>query len=241
MNLVELKGVGRRYDMGDVAVHALKDVNLVIERGESVAIMGPSGSGKSTLLGILGCLDPPTTGIYRLAGEDTGGKRPAQLADLRCRRIGFVFQSFNLLVRLTAVENVELPLAYAGMAPSERRKQALSVLGLVGLADRVSHFPNQLSGGQQQRVAIARSLVNNPDMLLADEPTGALDTATGREILAMLNAVNKRGTAVVVVTHDPTVAANMRRTIALADGVIRSDRPNLPPAPSGAVAGTIGP
>ncbi|MFN7089209.1 MAG: ABC transporter ATP-binding protein [Allorhizobium sp.] len=228
MSLVELKAIGRRYNMGDVAVHALKDVNLTIERGESVAIMGPSGSGKSTLLGILGCLDPPTNGIYRLAGEETGGKSCAQLADLRCRRIGFVFQSFNLLARLTAVENVELPLAYAGMPPGERRQRAMSVLGMVGLSDRVSHFPNQLSGGQQQRVAIARSLVNSPDMLLADEPTGALDTKTGREILAMLNAVNKRGTAVVVVTHDPNVAANMRRTIALADGVIRSDHPNLP-------------
>ncbi|MDX8437570.1 ABC transporter ATP-binding protein [Mesorhizobium abyssinicae] len=223
MSLATLRGIGKQYDMGENPVHAIREISMNIDAGEAVAIVGPSGSGKSTLLGILGCLDPATRGTYRLADQDVGAMSRAELAEFRCRRIGFVFQNFNLLPKLTALENVELPLAYAGLKSSLRGERARAILDRVGLADRRSHFPNQLSGGQQQRVAIARALVNEPDLVLADEPTGALDTATGREILSILQDVNADGTTVMIVTHDLNVAATMRRTIALADGRIRSD------------------
>jgi putative ABC transport system ATP-binding protein len=223
MALVRFRGISKRYNVGDFAVHALREVSLEIEAGEAVAIMGPSGSGKSTLLGILGCLDSPTGGSYALGGDEVGRMSAAALADLRCRRFGFVFQNFNLLPRLNALENVELPLAYARQRPRVRRAKAADMLRLVGLGDRMAHFPSQLSGGQQQRVAIARALVNDPALILADEPTGALDTATGREILDLLHEVNAKGTTVVVVTHDASVANAMRRTITLADGRIKSD------------------
>lgn len=223
MPLIVLDGIGKRYDVGEVAVDALRNVSLAIEPGETVAIMGASGSGKSTLLGLLGCLDAPTIGSYRLSGEEVGRMSAARLADVRCRRIGFVFQGFNLLPRLTAIENVELPLAYAEEPAHSRRNKAGAMLKRVGLADRMNHFPSQLSGGQQQRVAIARALVNSPDLILADEPTGALDSATGREILDILGTINADGTALVIVTHDPGVASAMRRTLTLKDGSIDGD------------------
>jgi putative ABC transport system ATP-binding protein len=224
MPLIDLRGVGKRYDLGEVAVDALRDVSLTIEAGEAVAVMGPSGSGKSTLLGILGALDAPTVGSYRLGGEDLSGMSNTELAAVRCRRIGFVFQGFNLLPRLTAIENVELPLAYAGEAPRQRRAKAADMLERVGLADRMRHRPSQLSGGQQQRVAIARALVNTPDLILADEPTGALDSATGAEILDLLLEFNREDKALCVVTHDPAIAGMMRRVISLRDGRIEADR-----------------
>ena len=223
MALVVFDRISKRYDVGDIAVNALRDISLEISLGSSLAIMGPSGSGKSTLLGILGCLDTPTSGRYLLAGEDVARMSPAGLAELRCRRFGFVFQNFNLLPRLTALENVEMPLAYAGQRQRARRFKATEMLKRVGLAERMTHYPSQLSGGQQQRVAIARALVNQPDLILADEPTGALDSATGQEILDLLDEVNAEGTTVVVVTHDKNVASAMRRTITLSDGCIGAD------------------
>ncbi|MCA1490578.1 ABC transporter ATP-binding protein [Ensifer sp. NBAIM29] len=223
MPLIRLDRIGRCYGGSDAPVQALSDVSLEIVAGDSVAIMGPSGSGKSTLLGILGCLDTPSSGSYLLREEEVGRMSKPELAELRCRRFGFVFQNFNLLPRLTALENVELPLAYARQRPGLRRAKATTALRLVGLADRMSHYPNQLSGGQQQRVAIARALVNEPDLILADEPTGALDTMTGREILSLLDEVNAAGTTVVIVTHDRDIAETMRRTITLTDGRITSD------------------
>ncbi|GLQ55265.1 ABC transporter ATP-binding protein [Devosia nitrariae] len=223
MALIALEGIGKRYDLGEVAIDALRDVSLTIDEGEAVAIMGPSGSGKSTLLAILGCLDPPTIGSYRLGGDEVGKMSAAALAAIRCRRIGFVFQGFNLLPRLTAIENVELPLAYAGLPPRKRREKAAATLERLGLSERMNHLPNQLSGGQQQRVAIARSLVNDPDLILADEPTGALDTRTGNEILEVLEGINAGGTALVVVTHDVSVADRLRRRIALKDGRVGKD------------------
>ena len=224
MSLILLEGIGKRYHLGEVAVDALRDVSLEIAAGEAVAIMGPSGSGKSTLLGVLGCLDAPTMGSYRLGGEEVGKLSTAEIAAVRCKRIGFVFQGFNLLPRLNAIENVELPLAYADVPRRTRRDLAAAVLKRVGLGDRMKHLPSQLSGGQQQRVAIARALVNAPSLILADEPTGALDSATGREILQILNEINAAGrTALVIVTHDPGVADTMRRRIVLKDGRIHSD------------------
>tara|TARA_R100000935_G_scaffold22516_1_gene41431 strand:- start:1666 stop:2385 length:720 start_codon:yes stop_codon:yes gene_type:complete len=229
MSLLVLNGIGRSYALGETTVHAVREVSLQVDAGESVAVIGPSGSGKSTLLGILGCLDLPSTGNYHLAGQDVGKMSRAELAALRCRRIGFVFQNFNLLPRLTALENVQLPLAYAGHRASQSRDRALEMLGRVGLSDRTAHYPPQLSGGQQQRVAIARALVNRPDVLLADEPTGALDTATGAEILAILEEINAEGTTVMIVSHDTKVAATMKRTITLGDGHVVSDRARSEP------------
>ncbi|WP_324765383.1 ABC transporter ATP-binding protein (plasmid) [Sinorhizobium meliloti] len=223
MAIIRLDRISKRYGVGSMPVHALRNISLEISAGDSVAIMGASGSGKSTLLGLLGCLDTPTTGSYHLAGQEVGVMPKQALAQTRCRRIGFVFQSFNLLPRSTAIENVELPLVYAGLRPSARRALAMAALERVGLTDRTLHYPNQLSGGQQQRVAIARALVNEPDLILADEPTGALDSATGREILQLLHQVNALGTTVIVVTHDRNVASGMRRTITLADGRITAD------------------
>ncbi|MGE5061511.1 MAG: ABC transporter ATP-binding protein [Betaproteobacteria bacterium] len=210
--------------MGDVEVHALRGVNLTIEQGEFVAIMGASGSGKSTIMNIIGCLDRPTAGAYFLEGEDVSALSPDQWAHIRNRKIGFVFQGFNLLQRTTALENVELPMMYNGLGSKERRERALEMLGLVGLAERSHHLPNQLSGGQQQRVAIARSLVNHPSLLLADEPTGNLDTKTSKEIMELFQNLNTReGITIVLVTHEPDIADYAKRRIVFRDGLIISD------------------
>jgi putative ABC transport system ATP-binding protein len=205
----------------EIAVRAVNGVSFTIEAGEFVAIMGPSGSGKSTLMHVLGCLDRLTSGVYRIGGEDVSGMNETQLAGVRNRRIGFVFQAFYLLPRETALENVELPLLYAG--DRNHRRKALDALDRVGLSDRGHHLPNQLSGGQKQRVAVARALVTRPNLLMADEPTGALDTHTGHEILELLESLNRDGTTLVVVTHDPSVAHRTRRAILLRDGVIEAD------------------
>jgi putative ABC transport system ATP-binding protein len=215
-SLVDIRGVSKVYGKGDVAVHALDNVSLTIEPGEFVAVMGPSGSGKSTLMHILGCLDVPTSGQYLFAGERVETMDEGQLADLRNRRIGFVFQQFQLLNSLPAWRNVELPLLYR--SATDRRGLAIDVLGRVGLGDRVEHRPTELSGGQQQRVAIARALVTNPDVILADEPTGNLDSASSREILDMLVALNASGRTVILITHDPSIAAVAGRQCAMRDG-----------------------
>jgi len=208
------------YKMGDVEVNALCGVSLQIDRGEVVSIMGPSGSGKSTLMNILGCLDLPTTGEYYLDGERVSDLKDDQLADIRNRKVGFVFQSFNLLSRTTALANVELPLRYAGLV-AERRQRATEALHAVGLSDRMQHKPTELSGGQQQRVAIARALVNNPAIIMADEPTGNLDSKVGKEIMSLLLDLNaKKGTTLIIITHDPTIAAQTQRAIHLRDGEI---------------------
>ncbi|HEY8755277.1 MAG TPA: ABC transporter ATP-binding protein [Candidatus Dormibacteraeota bacterium] len=215
-SLVDIRDVSKVYGIGDVAVHALDSVSLTIEAGEFVAVMGPSGSGKSTLMHILGCLDVPTSGQYLFAGERVETMGEDQLADLRNRRIGFVFQQFQLLNSLPAWRNVELPLLYR--TATDRRALAVDVLDRVGLGDRVEHRPTELSGGQQQRVAIARALVTNPDVILADEPTGNLDSASSREILEMLVALNVSGRTVILITHDPSVAAVASRQCVMRDG-----------------------
>ncbi len=233
--IVRLEGVGKDYVSGPEIVHALRGVSLELSRGELVAIIGASGSGKSTLMNILGCLDRPTRGRYELAGLDVTSQDADARAIVRNRLIGFVFQSFNLLPRTSALENVELPLLYRGVARRERRRRALEALGRVGLEDRLSHTPAQLSGGQQQRVAIARALVSRPALLLADEPTGNLDTRTSLEVLALLQALARdEGVAVVLVTHEPDIAACAERVIDVRDGRVRSDRRN--PTPTDAAA-----
>jgi len=209
--------------MGTETVHALRGVSLTIERGEYVAIMGPSGSGKSTLMNLIGCLDSPSSGTYELNGNNVGEMDDDELAEIRNREIGFVFQTFNLLARSTALRNVELPLIYAGMPLDERREVALTALRNVGLADRVSHRPNEMSGGQRQRVAVARALVNNPSILLADEPTGNLDTRTGEEILELFENLSRNGNTLIVVTHEEDVARHARRIIRIRDGLVASD------------------
>src|SRR6188474_2457895 len=221
MSLIRLDSICRRYEMGDETVHALCGVSLSIERGEYVAIMGPSGSGKSTLMNILGCLDTPSSGIYDLNGNSVAEMDDNELADIRNREIGFVFQTFNLLARSTALRNVELPLIYAGMDVDERREVALAALADVGLAERVTHKPNEMSGGQRQRVAIARALVNKPSLLLADEPTGNLDSQTGREILDLFHELHANGNSIIMVTHEDDVAKEAKRVIHIRDGKVK--------------------
>ncbi|TAJ70573.1 MAG: ABC transporter ATP-binding protein [Phenylobacterium sp.] len=221
--MIEIQDLRKVFIMGEEEVPALAGVSLRIERGEYIAVIGPSGSGKSTLMNILGGLDRPTDGTYLFEGDDVGEFTDDELADFRRRRIGFVFQSFQLLPRLTALQNVELPMIYAGMTPKDRRARAAELLERVGLGGRMTHRPTQLSGGQQQRVAIARSLANRPDMLLADEPTGALDTSTGEEVLALFEELNAGGLTLAVVTHDPEVAELAHRRVSFRDGLIVSD------------------
>jgi len=223
MCLIEARELVKTYTMGDQTVHALRGVSLDIAKGDFVAIMGASGSGKSTLMNILGCLDLPTSGEYRLAGEEVEGMAQDQLASIRNRRIGFVFQQFNLLPRTSALENVELPMLYAGIKAAARRERALAALARVGLAERAKHSPSELSGGQQQRVAIARALVNQPQLILADEPTGALDSKTSEDIMHLLTELNAQGMTVVIVTHETDIAAWARRKMVFRDGLIVED------------------
>ncbi len=234
--LIEVRQLTKTYTLGGQTVHALAGVSLTIAEGEFVAIMGASGSGKSTLMNILGCLDVPTTGHYALAGEAVEGMAPDQLASVRNRRIGFVFQQFNLLPRTSALENVELPMVYAGIKAAERHRRAHAALARVGLGERTGHTPAELSGGQQQRVAIARALVNSPQLILADEPTGALDTATSEEVMRLLTDLNVQGMTVVLVTHETDIAAWARRKVVVRDGLIIEDsvQRNRPPAVGGA-------
>ncbi len=221
--MIEVRDLEKIYQMGEETVAALAGVSLTIERGEHVAITGASGSGKSTLMNVLGGLDRPTRGTYRFDGEDVGGFNDDDLADFRNRRIGFVFQSFQLLPRLSALQNVELPMVYAGLPPAERRARAAALLEKVGLGARTGHRPTQMSGGQQQRVAIARALANSPDLLLADEPTGALDSQTGQDVLALFRELNAEGLTLLIVTHDAKVADQARRRIVFSDGLIIRD------------------
>jgi putative ABC transport system ATP-binding protein len=241
-NLIELDNVQKVYDTGAVKVPALRGVTLRVLSGEFVAIMGASGSGKSTLMNIIGCLDRPTGGTYRFEGRDVSRLGRKELAHLRNQKLGFVFQGFNLLKRHTAVENVELPLLYRGLSARERRRRAVAMLEVVGLADRATHLPNQLSGGQQQRVAIARALVNEPQIILADEPTGNLDSRTGEEILGEFQRINReRGQTIVIVTHDANIAGHANRQVTVRDGLIESDVSNGQPHPDGhePIAGVV--
>ncbi|HEY9855237.1 MAG TPA: ABC transporter ATP-binding protein [Stenomitos sp.] len=226
--MIRIRTLTKRYQTGDQAFNALDGVSLDIQEGEFVAIMGASGSGKSTLMNLMGCLDRPTSGDYALDGVTISELDDAELARIRNQKIGFVFQSFNLLPRTTAVENVELPMLYAGVKPAERRERALEALARVGLAERTTHMPNQLSGGQQQRVAIARAIVNRPKILLADEPTGALDTKTSEEIMDLFTQLNRQGMTVILVTHEPDIATYARRILRFRDGHLLSDEPNDP-------------
>ena len=221
--IIQTEGLAKDYHLGPHTVHALRSVSVDIDRGDFVAVMGPSGSGKSTFMNLLGCLDTPSAGRYVLDGEDVAGLSRDALARIRSRKIGFVFQQFNLLARTSAVENVGLPLLYSGVSVRERRERARSRLAAVGLADREDHHPSQLSGGQQQRVAIARALVNDPAVVLADEPTGNLDTRTSIEILALLQRLNREGLTIVLVTHEPDIAAYASRVLLFRDGRLRSD------------------
>ncbi len=221
--MIELRGLTRHFQVGDQTVRALQDVSLMIADGDYLALMGPSGSGKSTLLHILGCLDRPTGGTYALDGREVGSLPENELAAVRSRKIGFVFQFFHLVPRLTAAENVELPMVLAGVRPAERREQVAKALRAVGLTDRAAHRPDQLSGGQRQRVAIARATVMGPSILLADEPTGNLDRASGHEIIELIEKMNREGLTLVVVTHDPEIGQRARRILKLVDGRISSD------------------
>ncbi|MBI2813905.1 MAG: ABC transporter ATP-binding protein [Opitutae bacterium] len=221
--VIEIDGVTKLYKMGAETVHALRGVSLNVRRNEYLAIMGPSGSGKSTLMNMLGCLDTPTSGRYFFGGKNVSTMTDDELADIRNREIGFVFQTFNLLPRSTALANVELPLVYAGLGSTARREKAGLTLANVGLGDRMGHKPNELSGGQRQRVAIARALVNNPSILLADEPTGNLDSRTGEEIMQLLEELYAQGNTIIVVTHEEDIARHARRIVRLRDGLIESD------------------
>ncbi|MCL2352479.1 MAG: ABC transporter ATP-binding protein [Firmicutes bacterium] len=222
-NVIEIKNIRKIYKQGELDVRALNGVSLSVARGEFLAIMGASGSGKSTMMNILGCLDRPTSGAYILEDGDVSRLSDSKLADIRNKKIGFVFQSFNLLPKLNALENVELPMIYAGVSMMKRRKAAVSALERVGLTDRMKHRPSELSGGQMQRVAIARALVNSPSILLADEPTGNLDSRSGEEIMGIFRGLNREGATIVIVTHDPDVAGHTGRIVTFRDGVIISD------------------
>ena len=224
--ILNLQNIYKDYQQDKLVVPVLKDVCLTVEEGEYVAIMGPSGSGKTTLMNIIGCLDKPTSGTYELAGEDVLKLKDKQLSDLRLRSIGFVFQSFHLLPRQSAAANVELPLNYAKVPKKERRQRALKALDRVGLADRVDFKPNQLSGGQQQRVAIARAIVNSPKLLLADEPTGALDSKSGAQVMELFQKLNDEGVTVLMITHDPEIAAHAKRVVTIRDGELREKEVN---------------
>lgn len=227
--MIELQGISRVFEVGDSRVHALREIELRIAAGEYLSIMGPSGSGKSTLLNILGCLDRPTEGRYVLDGRGVDGLNELELARVRRETVGFVFQSFHLVPRLSAVQNVELPLLFAGLERGPRREKAHAALGRVGLQDREEHRPDQLSGGERQRVAIARAIVTEPSILLADEPTGNLDTSSGMAIVELLEELNARGLSLIVVTHDPEIAARARRQVRVVDGRIASDSAAFPP------------
>jgi putative ABC transport system ATP-binding protein len=221
--LIEVQDLKKIYQMGDIEVHALRGLNLDIDKGEFVAIMGPSGSGKSSLMDILGCLSRPTSGSYKLDGEEVGKLSENRLALIRNRKVGFIFQSYNLLPRTNALRNVELPMIYARVPRRERRQRALEALEAVGLADRTHHKPSEMSGGQQQRVAIARALVNNPSIFFADEPTGNLDTKSSKEIMTVFQQLNENGNTILMVTHENDIAAYSQRIIRLRDGLIESD------------------
>src|SRR6266699_623310 len=227
--VIDIENITKDYVMGEEVIHALRSVTLQIHRNEYIAIMGPSGSGKSTLMNMLGCLDTPTSGRYEFNGKSVAEMDDDELAAVRNREIGFVFQTFNLLPRSTSLRNVELPLIYAGIAPEQREARAIQVLTDVGLGDRIQHKPNELSGGQRQRVAIARALVNDPSIILADEPTGNLDSKTGEEIMALLEDLYQRGHTIILVTHERDIAAHARRTIRLRDGVVESDESSFVP------------
>ncbi len=222
-NVIEIRNIIRDFPLGQETVHVLKGIDLDIQRGDYIAIMGPSGSGKSTLMNLLGCLDTPTSGSYILNGKDVSKMSDDELAEIRNNEIGFVFQTFNLLPRTTALENVALPMIYAGISKKERTDRAEEVLEDVGLADRMDHKPNQLSGGQRQRVAVGRALVNKPSIILADEPTGNLDSKTSEEIMDLLDEIHKNGNTVIVVTHEEDIAAKAHRVIRLIDGMVDSD------------------
>ena len=224
MELIKLRNLSKTYQIGHNEIEALKKVNLLIKNGEFVAIMGPSGSGKSTLMNLLGCLDKPSSGEYTLDDNIINKLDSNKLAEIRNRKIGFVFQNFNLLARTTAMENVEIPLIYSGISYKERQEKAIKKLNLVGLEDRIHHKPNQLSGGQQQRVAIARALVNEPVVVLADEPTGALDSKTGEEIMSIFHELNKSGITIILVTHEIDIASHAKRIITFKDGIIIKDK-----------------
>jgi putative ABC transport system ATP-binding protein len=234
--LIDIRDITKVYEMGQEQVHALSGVTLGVDRGEYVAIMGPSGSGKSTLMNLIGCLDTPTAGSYVLNGREVARMTDDELAAIRNQEIGFVFQTFNLLPRTNALQQVELPLVYSGLSRKDRRERAIKALEAVGLADRMNHLPSEMSGGQRQRVAIARALINNPSILLADEPTGNLDSQTGGEIMALFDALNRRGNTIVLVTHEEDIAAHARRIVRLLDGKVRDDHPNERRAPIAAAA-----
>lgn len=225
--VIRIRNISKIYKIGEQDIHALRGVSLEINQGEFVAIMGPSGSGKTSMMNVLGCLDLPTSGEYYLDGQPMSGIGDSEQAQIRNNKIGFVFQSFNLLARTTALENVELPMLYAGVTPRERRVRAMQALTTVGLAERMYNKPNELSGGQQQRVSIARSLVNNPVILLADEPTGALDSQTSEEIMRIFQELNDQGRTVIIVTHEPDIAKHTKRIVRFRDGEIIEDKPVL--------------
>lgn len=226
MALLELKNIAKRYTIGAEEVNALRAIDLMIEKGEYVALMGPSGSGKSTLMNIIGCLDTPTNGTYILNGKQVNKMSENELADIRNKEIGFIFQTFNLIPRSNALDNVALPLVYAGLKKEERRKKAEQALKNVGLGDRIKHKPNELSGGQRQRVAVARALVNNPSIILADEPTGNLDSKTSEEIMTLFEEIHQHGNTIIVVTHEEDIAMHAHRIVRIKDGKIESDSLN---------------